>query len=96
MQPCPVDYVRCYTEEEFDDLQHLLEEYDIAYDMSPAPMGDVEAVVELTWQLLLLSPWELITVSIPMTVMACYALSIYAAFKYIQSKFSVPNQGEDQ
>jgi len=31
-----------------------------------------------------------------MTVMACYALSIYAAFKYIQRKFSVPKQGEDQ
>ena len=32
MTPCPEEYVRCYTLEEWDDLQFLLDENDIAYD----------------------------------------------------------------
>tara|TARA_R100000479_G_C6258146_1_gene154888 strand:+ start:76 stop:336 length:261 start_codon:yes stop_codon:yes gene_type:complete len=85
MQPCPEDYVRCYTSEEWDDLQFLLEENDIAYDMGP--MGDVESAIHFTWELLFLSPWELAYISIPMTVIAFYVLTIYSAFKYIQRKF---------
>jgi hypothetical protein len=85
MTPCPEEYVRCYTSEEWDDLQFLLEENDIAYDL--APMGDVESALQFTWELLFLSPWELAYIAIPMSVIAFYVLTIYGAFKYIQRKF---------
>ena len=51
-------------------------------------MGDAEAIAEFTWEILFLSPWELIYIAFPMSVLAFYGLSIYYIFKRIQKKFS--------
>ena len=89
MTPCPEEYIRCYTLEEWETLQQVLNENDIAYweTLDMAPMGDVESAVHFTWELLFLSPWELAYIAIPMSVIAFYVLTIYGAFKYIQRKF---------
>ena len=51
-------------------------------------MGDAEAIADFTWEILFLSPWELIYIALPMSILAFYGLSIYAIFKYIQRRFS--------
>lgn len=53
------------------------------------PKGDVEAALEFTWDILFMSPWDLIWISIPMTVLATYGLTVYFIFKWIQRKFHV-------
>ena len=90
---CPEQYEVCYTPDEFDALVELLEENDLYGEYSVAtenaPIGDAEAVTNFVWELLYTSPWELVYISIPMSVLAFYGLSIYAIFKWIQKKFSV-------
>ena len=67
----------------------IVEEYDLAMDMTEvSKTSDVQAVVDLSWQLLFLTPWELIYIGLPMSVLAFYGLSIYAIFKWIQKRFS--------
>ena len=70
----------------------IVEEYDLVMDMSEmsdvAKTSDVQAVVDLSWQLLFLTPWELIYIGLPMSVLAFYGLSIYAAYRWIQKRFS--------
>jgi len=85
---CPDDLV-CIDVEMWNDI---VDEYDLAMDMSEmsdvAKTSDVQAVVDLSWQLLFLTPWELIYIGLPMSVLAFYGLSIYAIFKWIQKRFS--------
>jgi len=85
---CPDDLV-CIDVEMWNDI---VDEYDLAMDMSEmsdvAKTSDVQAVVDLSWQLLFLTPWELIYIGLPMSVLAFYGLSIYATFKWIQKRFS--------
>jgi len=85
---CPDDQV-CIDVEMWNDI---VDEYDLAMDMSEmsdvAKTSDVQAVVDLSWQLLFLTPWELIYIGLPMSVLAFYGLSIYAIFKWIQKRFS--------
>lgn len=85
---CPDDLV-CIDVEIWNDI---VDEYDLAMDMSEmsdvAKTSDVQAVVDLSWQLLFLTPWELIYIGLPMSVLAFYGLSIYAIFKWIQKRFS--------
>lgn len=50
--------------------------------------SDVESAIDFTWELLFLSPWELVYIGIPMSVLAFYVLTIYAIFKAIQKKYS--------
>ena len=85
---CPDDLV-CIDVEMWNDI---VDEYDLAMDMSEmsdiTKTSDVQAVVDLSWQLLFLTPWELIYIGLPMSVLAFYGLSIYAIFKWIQKRFS--------
>lgn len=87
---CPDDQV-CMDIETWNDI---VEEYDMALEMTPditaqhIETGDVQAVVDLSWQLLFLTPWELVYIGLPMSVLAFYGLSIYAIFKWIQKRFS--------
>ena len=85
---CPDELV-CIDVETWD---MIVEEYDLVMDMSEmsdvAKTSDVQAVVDLSWQLLFLTPWELIYIGLPMSVLAFYGLSIYATFKWIQKRFS--------
>lgn len=64
-----------------------MDECDIE-DYSGAELGDAEAVAQFTWEVLFLSPWELIYIALPMSVLAFYGLTIYALFKWIQRKLS--------
>ena len=50
--------------------------------------SDVESAIDFTWELLFLSPWELVYIGIPMSVLAFYVLTIYAIFEAIQKKYS--------
>ena len=58
--------------------------------MEECAANQVESALEGIWEILALHPWDLIYLSIPMSILAFYVLSIYAAFKYIQNKYSAP------
>ena len=81
---CPEEYYECLTEEEYDEILELFEENDV---VMPESLGDVEAASDFVWQVLFLSPTELIYIGISMSVLATYGLSIYYVFKWIQRKF---------
>jgi hypothetical protein len=83
---CPDDQV-CL---DIDTWNGIVEEYDLAMDMTSdvSRTSDVQAIVDLSWELLFLHPWELIYIGLPMSVLAFYGLSIYAIFKWIQKRFS--------
>ncbi len=85
MTECPPEFYECLTEEEWDDIVYLFEENDIEV---PQAISDVEAASDFVWQVLFLTPLELIYIGITMTVLATYGLSIYYMFKKIQKKFS--------
>ena len=61
----------------------------------PQTIGDVEAASDFVWQVLFLSPIELVYIGITMTVLATYGLSIYFMFKKIQKKFKIPMKKQD-
>ena len=84
---CPEEYEVCLTETEYIDLIDTMTAAGIEWGEA-APEGDVEALADFTWQILFLTPWELAYIALPMSVLAFYGLSIYAAFKYLQRKFS--------
>jgi len=83
---CPPQFVACYTPEEWEDMILLYGEEDVF--IPEHPIGDAEAVANFTWEILFLSPWELIYIALPMSVLATYGLTIYFAYKWIQKKFS--------
>ena len=85
---CPEEFEICFTNEEWDEFHNYFDFNDDDVFIPEHPVGDVEAVADFTWQLLFLSPWELIYIAMPMSVLAFYGLSIYYAFKWIQRKFS--------
>jgi hypothetical protein len=88
---CPREFFTCLTEEEYWQIEEALEASGYEYDVSNhsvQAMGDAEAVANFTWQVLFLSPWELAYIALPMSVLAFYALSIYATFKWIQKRFA--------
>ena len=85
---CPDDLV-CLTWGEWEELMLLLETYEVEYDAPEfVPLTDTEAVIQLGWDILFLSPWELAYIAIPMSVLAFYGLSIYGAYLYIKRRFS--------
>jgi len=87
---CPEEFAICMTEEEW--LQFVSDyEAGIINEIGGLPVpestGDAQAVADFTWQVLFLTPWELAYIALPMGVLAFYGLSIYAIFKWIQSRF---------
>ena len=86
---CPAEFELCLTYDEAVELDDLISEAGAEYSLMDAqPLGDVEAVANFTWQVLFLTPWELVYIALPMSVLAFYGLSIYMAFKWIQKKYS--------
>ena len=84
---CPQDMI-CLTEEGFNQM---LSDADMQYNtetLQVEPMGDAEAVLDFTAQLLFLDFWTIAYLAIPLTIFAVYGLSIYAGFKWIQKKLS--------
>ena len=91
MSECPEEFFACLTEEEYWEIENILEASGMMYDIdshSVQAMGDAEAVANFTWQVLFLSPWELAYIALPMSVLAFYFITIYASFKWIQKRFS--------
>lgn len=90
---CPENHV-CFSAEEWSlfireyELDLQKEFYNDEIDLSSGSAGDAQAVADFTWQVLFLSPWELIYIALPMSVLAFYGLSIYATFKWLQKRFS--------
>jgi hypothetical protein len=84
---CP-EGMMCIPEDEFhlmltdNDMQYTMEG-----NIEPA-QGDAEAIIDFTQTLLTLDFWVLLSFSIPLTIMAIYGLSIYAAVKWIQRKLA--------
>ena len=85
MVECPEEYYECLTEEEYDELLDLFDENGL---VMPESLGDGEAAAQFVWNVLFLTPAELIYIGISMSVLAFYGLSIYYMFKKIQKKFS--------
>ena len=85
MTECPPEIYECLTEEEFDEILEVFEENDM---VMPESLGDAEAAANFVWNVLFLSPSELIYIGISMSVLAFYGLSIYYMYKKIQKKFS--------
>lgn len=85
---CPSEFEICFTSEEWDEFHSYVEFDDAEVFIPEHPIGDAEAVANFTWEILFLSPWELIYIALPMSVLATYALSIYYAFKWIQRRFN--------
>jgi len=82
---CPDDLV-CIDVETWNGI---VEEYDMALEYSDvSKTSDVQAIIDVTWEMLFLHPWDLIYIGLPMSVLAFYGLSIYAIFKWIQKRFS--------
>jgi hypothetical protein len=82
---CPPEFHECLTEEETDEILELFEQNEIEM---PEALGDVEAASDFVWQVLFLTPIELVYIGFTMTVLATYGLSIYYIYKKIQKKFS--------
>lgn len=85
MTECPPEFYECLTEEEYDEILDLFDEAGI---VPPESMGDAQAAAQFVWDMLFLTPTELLTIGVTMTVLATYGLSIYYMFKKIQKKFS--------
>jgi len=82
---CPEDLV-CMDIETWNGI---VDEYDLAMDMTDvSKTSDVQAIINVTWEMLFLHPWDLIYIGLPMSVLAFYGLSIYAAYRWIQKRFS--------
>ncbi len=89
MSECPEELV-CFTEQEWVDflIEYEVEIIDEVGGLPVAPTSDAQALSDFTWEILFLSPWELVYIGIPMSVLAFYVLTIYAIFKAIQKKYS--------
>ena len=57
MVECPEEYYECLTYEEWDEIVDVFEENDM---VMPEAMGDAEAAANFVWQVLFLSPVELV------------------------------------
>tara|TARA_R100001460_G_scaffold41703_1_gene77490 strand:+ start:1776 stop:1946 length:171 start_codon:yes stop_codon:yes gene_type:complete len=56
--------------------------------MEECAANEIESALDGVWEILALHPWDLIYLSIPMSILAFYVLSIYAIFKRIQKRYS--------
>lgn len=82
---CPDDMV-CI---DIETWESIVEEYDLAMDaVDVSKTSDVQAIIDVTWEMLFLHPWDLVYIGLPMSVLAFYGLSIYAAYRWIQKRFS--------
>ena len=83
---CPQDMI-CLTEEGFNQMLH---DADMQYNtetLQVEPMGDAEAIIDFTTDLLFLDLWTILNMAVPLTIFAIYGLTLYAGVKFIQKKF---------
>lgn len=86
-EDCP-EGMMCIPEDEF----HLqLQDAGMIYDEGSReiqPVGDAEAIIDFTKDLLFLDISVILNMAVPLTIFAVYGLTIYAAVKYIQKRLS--------
>jgi len=82
---CPKEFYECLTEDEYDELLEIFEDNQL---VMPETLGDGEAAANFVWNVLFLTPAELVYIGISMSVLAFYGLSIYYMYKKIQKEFS--------
>ena len=86
---CPPQYYKCCTEDALNQtLADAGMEYDYQNEIVQPAQGDAEAIIDFTTSLLFLDIDVILNMAVPLTIFAVYGLSIYAAVKYIQKKFS--------
>ena len=61
MTECPPEFYECLTEEEYDEILDLFDEAGIA---PPESMGDAQAAAQFVWDMLFLTPTELLTIGV--------------------------------
>ena len=68
----------------------LLSDADMEYTETGEiqPVGDAEAIIDFTKDLLFLDISVILNMAVPITIFAIYGLTIYAGVKFIQKKFS--------
>ena len=84
---CPQGMI-CITEEGFNQM---LAQADMQYNTETfqvEQMGDAEAIIEFTKDLVFLDISVILNMAVPLTIFAVYGLTIYAAVKYIQKRLS--------
>ena len=83
---CP-EGMMCIPESEF---HMLLSDADMEYTETGEiqPVGDAEAIIDFTKDLLFLDIGVILNMAVPLTIFAIYGLTLYAGVKYIQKKFS--------
>ena len=83
---CP-EGMMCIPESEF---HMLLSDADMEYTETGEiqPVGDAEAIIDFTKDLLFLDISVILNMAVPLTIFAIYGLTIYAGVKFIQKKFS--------
>ena len=83
---CP-EGMMCIPESEF---HMLLSDADMEYTETGEiqPVGDAEAIIDFTKDLLFLDISVILNMAVPLTIFAIYGLTIYTGVKFIQKKFS--------
>ncbi len=85
---CPPEYHKCFTEDALDEWLSLNGmEYDSVTEVIQ-PMGDAEAVIDFTKDLLFLDIMTILNMAVPLAIFAVYGLTLYAGYKWVQKKFS--------
>lgn len=86
---CPPQYYKCFTEDALNQtLADAGMEYDYQNEIVQPAQGDAEAIIDFTTSLLFLDIDVILNMAVPLTIFAVYGLTVYAAVKYIQKKFS--------
>lgn len=86
-EDCP-EGMMCIPEGEFHSL---LAGANMEYDEATKELqtvGDAEAIIDFTTDLLFLDLWTILNMAVPLTIFAIYGLTLYAGVKFIQKKFS--------
>lgn len=83
---CPPELV-CVPRETLDEMLYGVDMEYVEETGTIQPMGDAEAIIDFTTDLLFLDVWTILNMAVPLTIFAVYGLTIYAATKYIQKKF---------
>ena len=84
---CPPELV-CVPRETLDEMLYGVDMEYVEETGTIQPMGDAEAIIDFTTDLLFLDIWTILNMAVPLTIFAVYGLTIYAAVKYIQKKLS--------
>lgn len=84
---CPPELV-CVPKETLDEMLLGADMQYVEETGTIEKMGDAEAIIDFTKDLLFLDIWTILNMAVPLTIFAVYGLTLYAGVKWIQKKFS--------